>query len=83
MNSSSKLFILEDKTKALNLRLPKLLPALNEKQSRMLAAVEAKSFGRGWRRKVGNENLMRNFDKIIEPVTHGTVNSPPFYDQTN
>jgi transposase len=38
---------LEDKAKALSLRLKKLLPALNEKQRRMLAAVEAKSFGRG------------------------------------
>jgi transposase len=99
---------LEDKVKALNLRLRKLLPALNEKQRRMLAAAEAKSFGRGGiqqvselsgmsrqtiyrgiedlnskrqstrirspgggRKKIGDEKLIRNLDKIIEPVTRG------------
>jgi transposase len=62
--------VLEEKTKALQLRLKKLLPALNEKQRRMLVAVEAKSFGRGGVQRVSKlsgmsrQTIYRGLDEI-------------------
>lgn len=64
------IFILEDKTKALRMRLTKLLPALNEKQRRMFAAIEAKSFGRGGIQQVSEisgmsrQTIYRGLDDI-------------------
>ena len=41
------LWMLSDKAKALRLKLSELLPILNERQRRILVAVEAKTYGRG------------------------------------
>jgi hypothetical protein len=61
---------MKEKTKALQLRLKKLLPALNEKQRRILVAVEAKSFGRGGVQRVSElsgmsrQTIYRGLDDI-------------------
>jgi hypothetical protein len=73
---------LEEKTKALNLRLKKLLSVLNEKQRRMLAAVEAKSYGRGGVQRVSEisgmsrQTIYKGLDEIKRKDKSDRIRSP-------
>ena len=106
---------MDDEAKRIRLRLASVFPSLNEKQRRLLAAAEARSYGfggiqlisnirglcrqtiyrglkdldrgefddrvrqaGGGRKKIfnSNKNLVATLQKLIEPSTRGTPESP-------
>ena len=73
---------MDEKISSLSLRLKKMLPALNEKQRRMLVAVEAKSFGRGGIQKVSEisgmsrQTIYRGFDDLKTKSKSDRIRSP-------